>query len=329
MRVVPRFAHAFSHIKKTAAGRLFALLCLGCLVAGLVSALAAPRVVGVQATEAKPAAQPEKPALPQFTARENWPQGREEGEVLCGEKVVLRLRAPLGGLSPYERAMIAAKRLNDFVEDYTPNGPLRVAQVNEQWIIQGGAINIVTCDAQTAKLNNLTPEELARLWLANIREALKAAGQTPAPAAPAQPAPAEPAAPAAPQPPPPAEPAPPPPPAPPAEAIPPAASAAPSAVPPPPENVKLVPVIAVVGGEQVGTAAVTGEQAVLDALKTVAALEGTYQGVVRIHALVPTASDKPTGADPRLAGATIIGVRLTKKPSSASPTQPAEGGGEQ
>ena len=90
-----------------------------------------------------------------------------------------------------------------------------------------------------------------------------------------------------------------------------------------------MPVVSAPGGEKIGVAAVTGDDAVLQAVRSVAALQGTFQDVVRIHALVPTAAETPTGADPRLAGAQIVGVRITAEPSPPPDEGAAEGGGPQ
>ncbi len=114
-----------------------------------------------------------------FTARETWPDGQEAGEVVRGERVVLVIRSELSGLSPFERAMIAAKRLNDFVEDYGPNGPLVITVSGGEYVIRGGARPIVTIDAVAARAEGRSAGEVADRWLEAIRRALSPASGDP------------------------------------------------------------------------------------------------------------------------------------------------------
>ncbi len=50
------------------------------------------------------------------------------GEVVVGDVTVFRITSYRLELSPYERAIIAAKRINDFVADYGLDGPLRLQE---------------------------------------------------------------------------------------------------------------------------------------------------------------------------------------------------------
>lgn len=119
-------------------------------------------------------AQPEGRPMPaiHFRARENRPGGEEEGQVVTGQTVVMRIRSWHNELSPYERAIIAAKRLNDFVEDYGVDGPLRVAEDGGVTRVIAGALPVVTVDPVTAERNGSTVAALASDWLGNIRRAL-------------------------------------------------------------------------------------------------------------------------------------------------------------
>lgn len=142
------------------------------------------------------AAQPEQPRPVRpgrtisgevFRARENRVSGVEAGEVVAGQQVVFTLRAPLGELSAYERAIIAAKRLNDALDDYGPQMYLALDNVEGRISIKAEAVRVVTVDEETAGVNRSSVPDLAGRWIANIRGALDA----PEPAAPPAPRGAE------------------------------------------------------------------------------------------------------------------------------------------
>lgn len=119
-----------------------------------------------------------------FIARETWPNQREVGLVTLGPWEVMRISSELGALSPYERALIAAKRLNDFVEDYGSDEPIRQVTIQGYEVIQGGTINIITVDDATARDNGSSSAQLADRWCVSLREALRLGGHrvVPAPA---------------------------------------------------------------------------------------------------------------------------------------------------
>jgi len=152
--------------------RLLGLLCVALAILGTVWTAA-------QDAAAPPAAQDasELPAEPlYFVARETWPEGREVGLVTLGPWEVMRIPAALGGLSPYERAMIAAKRLNDFIDDYGQTGTVRRIAIDGCEVVQGGNINIITADPASARDLGAPPAGLADRWCEAVRQAFTLGG---------------------------------------------------------------------------------------------------------------------------------------------------------
>lgn len=203
---------------------------------------------------------------PHFRARENRPGGREVGEVVVGDVVVFRLMSHRLELSPYERAIIAAKRLNDFVADYGPDAPLRLQEREEagEVDILGGEILIITADPETARAHGLQPKELAQHWLTTARQVLASP-----PTDTALPFEAEPAL-----------------------ATEPGEGAGDTPEPEPPERrpndgTLSAAIISASSGAQVGEAEMIGRQA--DVCAAVVLVEGTYDRAARVRALVPVA----------------------------------------
>jgi len=239
-----------------------------------------------------------------FRARENRPGGREEGAVVVGQTTVLVIRTAYGELSPYERAIITAKRLNDFVEDYGIGGPIRVVTENGITRIVGGSVKIVTADEEAARVAGMPPEELAKKWLEGIRNVLAHPPGDMAPPHAGDPA---------------------------LDGAPGGASSTqpgegPVAVPNvPTEKGTRVPLLSYPTGAEVGRAEVAGEQA--GDCVAVVAVDAEFEGCATVHALVPVREKpEPGGKLSRLSGCRVVAVALRPQAGEAS-VRPAGGGG--
>ncbi|MBD3174513.1 MAG: hypothetical protein GF320_05010 [Armatimonadia bacterium] len=232
---------------------------------------------------------------PHFRAREDRPAGREVGEVVVGDIVVMRVLSRRLELSPYERAIISAKRLNDFVADYGLEGPLRLQEDPEagELHIMGGDLQLATADPSTARLREMSVEALAQEWLERVSQVLaepppgsgRPFDSEPA-LAPDEPAEdeddAEPGEPAADT----------------------------SARPGPVHEEGYIPMVGAGSGEQVGRAEVVGPEA--DMCDQVLVVEGLYEGAARMLVFIPTQVLRDDG--PRRVDCGVSGFALPMDP---------------
>ncbi len=156
--------------------RFLALLCSALCGAAVATGLATLS----EPMEARPSSASAPPPVV-FRARENRSDGREAGEVVVGQTIVLTIRSPLGDLSAYERAIIAAKRLNGALDDYGPQLSLSLGSEENRTFIRAEAVRIVTVDEETARINQSTVADLAQRWAVNIRQVLANPPTEPAP----------------------------------------------------------------------------------------------------------------------------------------------------
>jgi hypothetical protein len=157
--------------------RFLALLCSALCGAAVATGLATLS----EPMEARPSAVAAPAVTVVFRARENRVDGRESGEVVVGQTVVLTIRAPLGDLSAYERAIIAAKRLNGAVDDYGPQLNLALGAEEDRVFVRAETARVVTVDDETARLNQSTVQDLGQRWIVNIRQVLTNPPTEPAP----------------------------------------------------------------------------------------------------------------------------------------------------
>ncbi len=242
---------------------------------------AIPWALLFEQAEDDPADPEEHPGL--YRARPNHPDGREEGQVVRDGVVLLRIRASLGDLSPYERAIITAKRLNDFVAQYGADGPLRVENDQGAVVVRGGAIKLATADAETARQFGTTSDRLAALWVDAIRRSLGGLAPDPDAAAPRDSNPSEPA-----------------------DA--------------PMVELNGAPVVHLRAnrtGERLGKAALAGENS-SDCVAVIVA-ESTYDACARLRAFVPVSSLPEEGQDPIRLDACRITAFVFSSEAAATP----------
>ena len=155
-------------IRKISHWKYAVALCL--MVLGTIGILA----YGVWSGDGKLASAVYAQADPDITAREAMVNGRSVGEVLVGDKVVLRIRSSAGGLSPFRRSQIVADRLSQFMGDSVQPEDITTGIVNGQEVVLAGGQILVTADTTHAKLNGTTPTILAQQWANNLRTAFGA-----------------------------------------------------------------------------------------------------------------------------------------------------------
>jgi hypothetical protein len=244
--------------------------------------------------------------------------GVEKGEVAIGERVLFRVDTMSGGLTGYERAMIAAKRLNDALAAGAKPEEFTAAVVQGLNVVLWREQPIITVDDAQAQALSKQRAEVAEEWAAAIRTTLRAAmgqpeGSSGTGGQAAQP-PATPAGQAATQPAPAssqtaAEPAPPSP-----QAAPQPAAAASEPPPPPPEpsGEKNAPIISVGRGVQVGIAKVKGPKSRVAQVQAVALLETKYKNVLELDIYVPIATKQPGKSLARVQGVGVVGLARYK-----------------
>jgi hypothetical protein len=106
-------------------------------------------------------------------ARARTLDGRQEGEVLVGGKVSLRIRSSAGGYSAPVRAEQVADRLNKALDEGATWKSLKVDRVNGEVAVLAGSDLIVTADDFHAKANGTTRYGLAEVWRANLVKSLQ------------------------------------------------------------------------------------------------------------------------------------------------------------
>ncbi|MCC2668424.1 MAG: hypothetical protein K0Q72_895 [Armatimonadetes bacterium] len=100
---------------------------------------------------------------------------KQGARLLVGGKLIALFRTPNGTLSPKGRADYAARRLTELLGDGVGAEDISVRSRGEDWGVyaNGGLVMIAT--AEEAKERKQDPEAVARLWAANLKEALPGA----------------------------------------------------------------------------------------------------------------------------------------------------------
>lgn len=196
------------------------------------------------------------------TARATMVDGREVGEVLVDNKVVMRIRTAAGGYSPFERAAKVAQRLDAALKTDLKPGDIHSAPFGSEAVVLGDHALLVTADAEHAHLNNSSSMGLAQDWATNLAGALGGqpgephmaqVGDTPA-------------------------------------AVQPEIK---EWVPPEPYTDKIVPILSIGEGKHIGAARVSGPSSKVDLVQAVAQGETHFREVVEINAYIPISTKEP------------------------------------
>ena len=284
----------------------------------------APTGATAFAAEGEEAEQPTYPG-PEAYAEKIVLDDQEQGIVVLGANQPLRIRTSAGGFTGYERAMVVVNRLNGGLWAGLQADQIQAAAYNGEQVVTGAGANLITVNQAEADIRDLTREQLADIWAANLRVAVDAAWQTPAPdeGEPAeeefleQPAEDEPIE----QPPAEEEPGEQPPTeetaeAEPGEEQPPAGDeeaeeptvAVEEWQPEEPYKDKIVPIVSFGEGARLGIARVNGPQSAVDQVQAVAQLETSYKDYVDIEIYVPISTKVPGRTLDRVQGVGVTGV---------------------
>jgi len=205
------------------------------------------------------------------TSRPRDIDGKQAGEVLVGDRVVILLRTSAGGYTPVERAEVVADRLGKALSEEVEAEQVRVAPVTWDDVVYQavyiGERLIVSVSQKEADAHEAAPEALAGLWRDNIILAL---GETPpppeTPEAPAEPVPGTEEQ----------------------EVQPIAVQPQPAAVDWTGTAQKWVPIFSLeTEGAAIGAAQVAGPKSQVDKVKAVAELRLKFQNIGRIYAYIP------------------------------------------
>jgi len=120
---------------------------------------------------AKTASTPAYAASQEVTAREVTVDGRQAGEVVVGDQVVIRIRTSAGGLTPNQRAQNVAQRIRGVVGTSSA-GSIAMRRVGGQYVVMAGQTLLVTADPAEAQLNGMTRAGLANFWALRLSSAL-------------------------------------------------------------------------------------------------------------------------------------------------------------
>ena len=195
-------------------------------------------------------------ASQEVVAREVTIAGRQVGEILVGDQIVVRIRTSAGGFSPYQRAQEVAQRIQRVTATSMPS-TIVMRRVNGQYAVVADGTLLVTAGPAEAQLNGMTTAGLANFWALRISSAL---GVTTVDATPT------------------------------------------------PTSQKIVPIISIGSGTRVGGALVAGASSRLSEVVAVAQIEGTFQGSVRIRALVPVSTTDVVSNIKRVPETAVIGL---------------------
>ncbi len=267
--------------------------------------LVAPAGATAFAAEGEQAEQPAYPG-PQAYAEKVVLDGEEHGIVVLGDNQPLRIRTSAGGFTSYERALVVASRLNSGLAAGLHGEQIQAEECDGEWVVTGAGNNLITINQAEADTRDLTREQLADIWAANLRVAVDAAWQTPPPAE-AEPVEGE-AVEEQPAEQPSAE----------EEAVeqPPAGAeeteeptvAVEEWQPEEPYKDKIVAIVSIGEGARLGIARVNGPQSAVDRVQAVAQLETSYQDYLDVEIYVPIATKVPGRILDRVQGVGVTGV---------------------
>jgi hypothetical protein len=237
----------------------------------------------------------------QATAQKVTEAAVEKGQVLINGTAIFTLQVESGGLAAYERALIAANRLNQaFVAGDKPEDFAAQVLQGTNCVVAKDQLIVTIEDGDGAPAGK-DKAQVSEDWAAAIRTKMREVLGQPQPGTgtPATPATPETAAtPAAP-----AE-----------TTTPPATTTA-----PPPEEIaqKIVPIISVGQGLQIGAAMVKGPKSRVELVQAVAELEGKFKSFLQLEIYVPISTKVPGKSLDRVQGVGVFAVAAYKATGSS------------
>ena len=137
----------------------------------LISLIVTTAVCAVLYLPSSRTSTPAYAAAADIRAQQVTVDGRQAGEVLVNQQVVIRLRTSAGGSSPYQRAQEVAQRLQSLMSTSMPQS-IVMKRMNGQYVVVAGSTLIVTADPAEARLNGMTTAGLANSWALRLSSAL-------------------------------------------------------------------------------------------------------------------------------------------------------------
>ena len=249
-----------------------------------------------QGQEGQAAEQAEGPEQAQLRAeaRRLGDEPDSPAQVLLNGQHLFTIETRAGDHTPFERAQIAAQRLNDAISKGAKPEEFRADVVEGLNVVLFRDQVIVTVDEEQAKRVGRTRAEVAEAWAAAIREALaQCMGQKPKPEEGAGQQAEQQAGQQA------------------------KGGQVETWKPPEPYNKKLMPIVSVGEGIQVGVAQVQGPKSRLARTQAVALLETHFKKVLEIDIYVPVTTKRPGRILDRVQGVGVVAVgkyKLTGRP---------------
>jgi hypothetical protein len=142
------------------------------LGAGVVVAFAAGWMVQAVTSAFGPAVALAQETGPQARVQEVRISGLEAGQLIVGDHEVATITVPAGGFSGYERALIAADRINRNVAQGAGSNDFHAHRNSEPVVQTSSGNNILTVTPDDARAAGIEPEALADRWAADLRQAL-------------------------------------------------------------------------------------------------------------------------------------------------------------
>jgi len=97
---------------------------------------------------------------------------QQSGEVIIGGKVIFRFQDD-GKSDPIEKAFKVQSRIDALMQSSLKDSDVRLIKDKNVYKIYWGKNFITEVDPVQAKLNNSTPESLAKIWVSNFKSAVK------------------------------------------------------------------------------------------------------------------------------------------------------------
>ena len=273
---------------------LRAMTVVGLAAAGVIVAFTAGRVARhFTAPPAMAWADGAQAPQLQATGQKITEGGVDKGQVLINGTAILTLQVESGGLSAYERAMIAANRLNlAFVAGDKPEDFAAQVLQGTNCVVAKNQL-IVTIEDGDAAPSGKDKAQVAEDWAAAIRTKMRDVLGQPQPGATPPPVTTTPAAgtgdtqPATTT-----------------------GGTSPATAGLPPEEIgqKIVPIISVGRGIQIGAAMVKGPKRRVDRVQAVAELEGKFRSFLQLEIYVPISTKTPGRSLDRVQGVGVFAV---------------------
>lgn len=112
------------------------------------------------------------PVLDPALAQRVTMDGAVRGRVVIGQRIVIETRGTSNELGPYERASVAAARINLALEQKASPGDIRAIQREDDWSVVAGDRVIIGIATEDLPDGRTSEQQLASAWATNIALAI-------------------------------------------------------------------------------------------------------------------------------------------------------------